>query len=48
MCAIQRMNRRNPAVIGMLGAALGYPVGDSRLEKLERLLRMGVRVERRG
>lgn len=36
------------AVIGMLGAALGYPVGDSRLEKLERLLRMGVRVEREG
>src|SRR5690606_18410210 len=32
-------------VIGLLGCALGYPVGDVRLEQLDRVLRMGVRVE---
>lgn len=36
------------AVIGLLGAALGYPVGDARLADLDRVLRMGVRVERPG
>lgn len=35
-------------VIGLLGAALGYPVGDRRLAELDRSLRMGVRVERPG
>lgn len=35
-------------VIGVLGAALGCPVGDPRLEELDRELRMGVRVERPG
>lgn len=35
-------------VIGLLGCALGYPVGDVRLEQLDRVLRMGVRVENPG
>lgn len=35
-------------VIGLLGCALGYPVGDSRLEELDRRLRLGIRVENPG
>lgn len=35
-------------VIGMLGAALGYPRGEKRLEELDRQLSMGVRVEAPG
>ncbi|NLJ67753.1 MAG: type I-E CRISPR-associated protein Cas5/CasD [Firmicutes bacterium] len=35
-------------VIGLLGCALGYPVGDLRLQELDEQLRMGVRVERSG
>lgn len=35
-------------IIGMLGAALGYPRGDHRLESLDGSLRLGVRVERPG
>lgn len=36
------------AVLGLLGAALGYPKGDPRLAYLDRELRMGVRIERAG
>jgi CRISPR system Cascade subunit CasD len=35
-------------VIGLLGCALGYAVGDPRLEELDRGLRFGVRVESPG
>lgn len=35
-------------VIGLLGCALGYPVGDPRLVELDRELRMGVRVDSPG
>jgi len=35
-------------VIGLLGSALGYERGDSRLEVLDRTLRFGVRVEAPG
>ncbi len=35
-------------VIGLLGCALGYPVGDARLEALDAGLRFGVRVEAPG
>ena len=35
-------------VIGLLGCALGYPVGDARLEALDAGLRFGVRVEHPG
>jgi CRISPR system Cascade subunit CasD len=35
-------------VMGLLGCALGYPIGDPRLEELDRGLRMGVRVESAG
>lgn len=35
-------------VIGLLGCALGYGVGDPRLADLSRALRMGVRVDRPG
>lgn len=35
-------------IIGLLGCALGYPVGDRRLEQLDGLLSLGVRVERFG
>lgn len=35
-------------VIGLLGCALGYPVGDERLEQLDQVLHMGVRVENPG
>ncbi|MFZ5824073.1 MAG: type I-E CRISPR-associated protein Cas5/CasD [Bacillota bacterium] len=36
------------AVIGLLGGALGLPVGDGRLVELDRQLQMGVRVEHPG
>lgn len=35
-------------VIGLLGCALGYPVGDPRLQELDRALTMGVREEHPG
>lgn len=35
-------------IVGLLGCALGYPVGDPRLEELDAQLRMGVRVEHPG
>lgn len=35
-------------VIGLLGCALGYRVGDPRLTNLSRALRMGVRIDRPG
>ena len=35
-------------VIGLLGCALGYPVGDARLEALDAGLRFGLRVEHPG
>lgn len=35
-------------VIGLLGCALGYPMGDERLVKLSEALRFGVRVEQAG
>lgn len=35
-------------VMGLLGCALGYPMGDPRLEELDRALRFGVRVEAPG
>lgn len=35
-------------VIGLLGCALGYRVGDPRLANLSRTLRMGVRIDRPG
>ncbi|MHB0979853.1 MAG: type I-E CRISPR-associated protein Cas5/CasD [Thermoleophilia bacterium] len=35
-------------IIGLLGCALGYPVGDRRLETLEKQTRLAVRVEREG
>lgn len=35
-------------VIGLLGCARGYPVGDARLEELDAALRFGVRVENAG
>lgn len=35
-------------IIGLLGCALGYPSGDLRLEVLDSLLSLGVRVERFG
>lgn len=35
-------------VIGLLGCALGYPVGDRRLEMLDQELSFGVRVEHAG
>ncbi len=35
-------------LIGLLGCALGYPVYDSRLEDLDKQLRMGIRVEHQG
>lgn len=35
-------------VVGLLGCALGYPVGDSRLEQLDQVLQMGVRVDKPG
>jgi len=35
-------------VIGLLGCALGYGVGDPYLQELDKSLRMGVRVERAG
>ena len=36
------------AVVGLLGCCMGIPRGDSRLNTLDRALRMGVRRERRG
>lgn len=35
-------------VVGLIGAALGYPMGDSRLEDLDAALRLGVRTEQPG
>ncbi len=35
-------------IIGLLGSALGYPVGDPRLEDLDRVLSLGVRTEHAG
>ena len=35
-------------VIGLLGCALGYSIGDSRLETLDAGLRFGVRIEHPG
>ena len=35
-------------VIGLLGCALGYPMGDSRLTDLDKQLEMGVRIEVEG
>lgn len=35
-------------VVGLLGCALGYPVGDRRLVELDEGLRMGVRVDHSG
>lgn len=35
-------------IIGMIGCALGYPMYDPRLKKLDEQLRMGVRINRSG
>lgn len=35
-------------IIGLLGCALGYPMNDPRLEKLDNTLRFGVRIENPG
>jgi len=35
-------------IIGLLGCALGYPLGDPRLETLSKETLLGVRVEREG
>ena len=35
-------------IIGMIGCALGYPVGDSGLTELDRNLKMGVRIDHPG